>query len=247
MKVIGIIPARYASTRFPGKPLAEIHGKSMIERVYRQAEASTSLSEVWVATDDDRIATHVTAFGGKVVSTLPSHESGTERCHEAWSKIGSEAGAVINIQGDEPYIAPEQIDQLAALIVREDAQIATLIKRISDTEDLLDPNKVKVVVDAANKALYFSRSAIPFMRDQPVTVWLKNHDYYKHLGIYAYRTEVLHELVHLESSALEKAEKLEQLRWLERGKSIHCGITKFESPSIDTPDDLERVLASRES
>lgn len=244
MRIIGIIPARYASTRFPGKPLVDILGKSMIRRVYEQASACASISDVWVATDDERIADHVHSFGGNCVITLPSHDSGTSRCHEALGKIDASAEAVINIQGDEPFIAPEQIEQLANLISKEQVEIATLVKRIEDPALLLDPNKVKVVMDAQMRALYFSRSPIPFMRDGKINEWIEKHDYYKHLGLYAYRSETLRELVHLEEGVLEHTERLEQLRWLERGKSIHCGITKFESPAVDTPDDLARIIES---
>jgi 3-deoxy-manno-octulosonate cytidylyltransferase (CMP-KDO synthetase) len=238
MRIAGIIPARYGSTRFPGKPLAMIHGVSMIERVYQQAVQAQYLTEVVVATDDARIFDHVKGFGGMVVMTLPDHASGTERCHEAASKLAFQPDAVVNIQGDEPYIKPAQIDEVCALIARDEVQIATLVKRIEDVDALLNPNKVKAVLDAQNKALYFSRSPIPFLRDLPVTAWLGKHDFYKHIGLYAYKTDVLRELVHFESSALERAESLEQLRWIERGRSIYCGITRYESPSVDAPEDI---------
>lgn len=241
MRIAGIIPARYAATRFPGKPLVMIHGVSMIERVYRQAVQAQQLSEVVVATDDERIYDHVKGFGGMVVMTLPDHASGTERCHEAASKLEVQPQAVVNIQGDEPYIRPSQIDELCTIIAREEVQIATLVKRIEDVDTLLNPNKVKAVLDAQNKALYFSRSPIPYLRGLPVTEWLTKHDFYKHIGLYAYKTDVLRELVHFESSALERAESLEQLRWIERGRTIHCGITRYESPSIDAPEDLEAL------
>ena len=244
MRIIGIIPARYASTRFPGKPLADILGKSMIQRVYEQALSCSSINEVWVATDDERIAVHVNEFGGKSIMTLPSHDSGTERCHEAFEKIDASAEAVINIQGDEPFVSPDQLDQLAQLIAKEEVEIATLVKRIEDPEVLLDPNKVKVGMGSQMQALYFSRSPIPYMRESKIQDWVNSHDYYKHLGLYAYRTEVLREIVHLEEGVLEQSEKLEQLRWLERGKSIYCGITKYESPAVDTPDDLAKIIAS---
>jgi 3-deoxy-manno-octulosonate cytidylyltransferase (CMP-KDO synthetase) len=241
MRIIGIIPARYASTRFPGKPLVDIDGKSMIHRVYDRASACEALDEVWVATDDDRIAEKVEDFGGKSVMTLPSHESGTERCLEALQKIGGDVDAVINIQGDEPFIAPEQIASLAELIRRDEVEIATLVKRIEATDELLNPNKVKVVLGASNQALYFSRSPIPYYRDGDIKEWIDAHDFYRHLGLYAYRASTLHEIVHYEAGVLERAEKLEQLRWLERGKKIHCGITKHESPAIDTPEDLKAL------
>lgn len=239
MKIIGIIPARYASTRFPGKPLVDIGGKSMIRRVYDRACLAASLSEVWVATDDERIFDHVQGFGGQVMMTLPSHATGTERCQEAVERLGGDAEAVVNIQGDEPFIHPEQVEALCALLLRQEVSIATLVKRIEDTATLLNPAKVKVVLDAANRALYFSRSAVPYFRDALATEWVSHHDYYKHVGIYGYKTNVLRELVHLETGALEQAESLEQLRWLERGRSIYCAITRYESPAVDTPEDLE--------
>lgn len=242
MRISGIIPARYNSSRFPGKPLVDINGKSMIQHVYERASACAALQDVVVATDDDRIYNHVQAFGGQVIMTLPNHESGTERCHEAAEKLDSKADAVINIQGDEPFIASEQIEQLAALIQKDETEIATLVKKIDHPDDLLNPNKVKVVMDANNHALYFSRSPIPHMRETMITEWLSKHDYYKHLGLYAYRTDVLREITHFEAGILEQVEKLEQLRWLEKGKSILCGITKKESLAIDTPEDLERLM-----
>ncbi len=241
MDIVGIIPARYGSSRFPGKPLAEINGKSMIRRVYEQAIRASELKEVWVATDDERIFDHVTAFGGKVKMTLDTHESGTDRCHEAASTLGHRPDAVVNIQGDEPYIKPEQISELCQLISRDEVQIATLVKRIETADVLLNPNKVKVVLDASNRALYFSRSAIPYFRGVQATEWMTHHDYYKHIGLYGYRIDTLRELVHMEISALEQAESLEQLRWLERGKTIHCAITRYESPAVDTPEDLEAL------
>lgn len=241
MHIVGIIPARYQSSRFPGKPLVDIDGKSMIQHVYERASECSSLREVVVATDDDRIFNHVQGFGGKVIMTLPDHESGTERCHEAAEKMDITPDAVINIQGDEPFVASEQIDQLAQLIQKEGTEIATLVKRIDQTDDLLNPNKVKVVMNANNLAMYFSRSPIPHMREMKITEWIAKHDFYKHLGLYAYRTDVLREITHYESGILEQVEKLEQLRWLERGKSILCGITKQESFAIDTPEDLERL------
>lgn len=240
MHITGIIPARFASTRFPGKPLATIHGKPMIQRVYERALQASELSEVWVATDDERIAEAVRGFGGKVVLTLPHHETGTERCHEALVKIG-QSDAVINIQGDEPYIAPEQINEVARLIQKEGVDIATAVKRIDDPGVLLDPNKVKVVMGKHNKALYFSRSAIPFLRGVSVTDWLEKHDFYKHIGIYAYKPEALHSIVHLQPGSLELAESLEQLRWLENGISIFCAISSHESLSVDTPADIEEI------
>lgn len=241
MQILGIIPARFGSSRFPGKPLELILGKSMIQRVYEQVQQASLVSDVYVATDDERIEAHVHSFGGKVVMTLPSHTSGTERCHEATERIEGSYDAVINIQGDEPFIVPSQIDELVNVLMKPEVSIATLVKRIDDEEVLLNPNKVKVVLDRNNKALYFSRSPIPFLRDGKITDWLEKHDYYKHIGIYGYKTQVLRDIVHLEHSALERAESLEQLRWLESGIGIHCGITKHESPSVDTPEDLKEI------
>lgn len=243
MRLVGIIPARFGSTRFPGKPLVDIFGKSMVRRVYERASQAPELDELWVATDDERIYDHVKAFGGKVMMTLSTHTSGTERCHEASELLSREADAIVNIQGDEPFIHPEQISELCALISRPEVGIATLVKRIEDPAALLNPNKVKVVIDSGNKALYFSRSAIPYFRDHSVTQWMEQHDFYKHIGLYAYKVEVLREIVHMEPSSLERAEALEQLRWLERGKSIHCAITRHESVAVDTPDDIDRLSA----
>ncbi|MDP4828063.1 MAG: 3-deoxy-manno-octulosonate cytidylyltransferase [Flavobacteriales bacterium] len=240
MRILGIIPARFASTRFPGKPLAMIHGKAMIQRVYEQALKAEELAEVWVATDDDRIAEFVAGFGGNVVTTLPDHITGTERCHEALQKIGL-ADAVVNIQGDEPYIAPAQINEVARLLQKAHVEIATVVKRIEDAALLLDPNKVKVVMGKNNRALYFSRSAIPFYRGESLNDWVLKHDFYKHIGLYGYKADALRQIVHFEPTALEIAESLEQLRWLENGKEIHCVISSYESMSVDTLSDLEEI------
>lgn len=247
MRIVGIIPARFASSRYPGKPLIDILGKTMIQRVYEQALACPELSAVYVATDDERIYDHVASFGGKVVMTLPTHESGTERCHEAVQKMEESFDAVINIQGDEPYIEVQQLEQLIELIRKPECDIATLVKRIDKAEELLNPNKVKVVMDTRNRALYFSRSTIPHLRDLHISKWLTSHDFYKHLGLYAYKTEVLREIIHLEHGVLEQSEKLEQLRWLAHGKTIHCGITKLEAFAIDTPQDLQALLETKAS
>jgi 3-deoxy-manno-octulosonate cytidylyltransferase (CMP-KDO synthetase) len=241
MQIIGIIPARYDSSRFPGKPLELILGKSMIQRVYEQASQAEFLSKVYVATDDNRIRAHVLSFGGNCVMTMPTHTTGTERCHEAIENLSETPDAVINIQGDEPFINPQQIDELIQVLKRPEVQIATLVKRIEDEEVLLNSNKVKVVLDRNNKALYFSRSPIPFYRDSVITEWLAKHDFYKHIGLYGYKSQTLREIVHLEQSALERAESLEQLRWIESGINVHCGITRHESPSVDTPSDLEEI------
>jgi 3-deoxy-manno-octulosonate cytidylyltransferase (CMP-KDO synthetase) len=247
MKIIGIIPARYASTRFPGKPLAQIQGKSMVQRVYEQAKSARKLEDVWVATDDLRIEEHVLSFGGKVVMTMREHPSGTDRCFEALQKSGIPADAVINIQGDEPFIQPAQIDALADLITKPEVNIATLVKRITDPSLLLDVNKVKVVLDKNNKALYFSRSPIPYFTGVPNELILSKGAFYKHVGIYAYTVETLRTITHLEKSFLEQTESLEQLRWLENGVSIYTALTSFESPAIDTPDDLEKMLKELEA
>jgi len=241
MRIFGVIPARYGSSRFPGKPLAMIHGKSMIQRVYEQAQKAEELSGLVVATDDERIAQAVKDFGGEVVMTQNTHQSGTDRCQEAVVKLGKSVGAVVNIQGDEPFIQAEQINQVAALL-KQGAPIATLVKPISSTSTLLDPNKVKAILNKNNQAIYFSRSPIPFFKNKTAEHWLSEHQYYKHLGIYGYRSDILHEISHLEQSSLEIAESLEQLRWIENGYAIHVGITRFESPSIDTPEDLAKVL-----
>lgn len=233
---IGIIPSRYASTRFPGKPLVMIDGKSMIERVYRQALLSALLSKVIVATDDERIFKHVKSFGGEVIMTSATHQSGTDRCAEVIAGLHESFDVAINIQGDEPYIQPEQIDLLCACFKNEETQIATLVKAINHIEDIENPNVVKAVLSNSNKALYFSRLAIPYNRNQSATI-----SYYKHIGIYAYRTTVLSLLSKLPVSLLESAESLEQLRWLENGFSIQTAITQYETIAIDTPADLEKL------
>jgi len=246
MKFVGIIPARYASTRFPGKPLAIIDGKSMIQRVYEQSCKANVLSEVWVATDDHRIEDHVKCFGGKVMLTSASHNSGTERCNEVISQLQETsshlADVAINIQGDEPFIRPEQIEKVASCFLKPEVEIATLIKRISDKATLFNTNVVKVITANDKKALYFSRQPIPFLRGMPENDWLEHHAYFKHIGIYAYRTEILRKITRLATSSLELAESLEQLRWLENGYSIYTEETDFESFSIDTPDDLLKLI-----
>ena len=242
MNIIGIIPARYASTRFPGKPLAIINGKSMIQRVYEQASLSKTISKIIVATDDVRIASHVKNFGGNVCLTSENHNSGTERCFEVVETMkNSDFDVVINIQGDEPYINPTQIDLLASCFVKKEIGIATLIKKIHQNEELLSPNVVKVVTDIHKKAIYFSRLPIPYLRGIIQDEWLIKADYYKHIGIYAYRKDVLKNIVALPISNLEKAESLEQLRWIENGFSIFAEITDFESIAVDTPEDLNKL------
>jgi 3-deoxy-manno-octulosonate cytidylyltransferase (CMP-KDO synthetase) len=240
-KVIGIIPARYASTRFPGKPLAMILGKSMIERVYEQAQKALMLSEVIVATEDERIMDEVNRFGGKVVMTSKNHSNGTERCAEVVHKLLHHVDAVINIQGDEPLIAPTQIDALAEMLQDENTQIATLKKRIKDESLLDNPNIIKVV-SSGNRAIYFSRSVIPFNRNFQKQEWLNHTEYFKHIGIYGYQKSVLERIVKLTPSPLELTEQLEQLRWLENGYEIRIGETDAESFSVDAPGDLERII-----
>jgi len=241
--IAGVIPARYASSRFPGKPLALIGNKTMIQRVYEQA--CKSLDLLYVATDDKRIYDAVLSFGGLAVMTSPDHQSGTDRCAEAVTKISIESGITIdiavNIQGDEPFIRPEQIDQLISCFYDKSVEIATLIRRAEPNEDIFNPNQPKVIVDSNRNALYFSRAAIPFIRDSEMNQWSVKHAYYKHIGLYAYRTEVLSKIILLARSPLEIAESLEQNRWLENGFRIRTAITKWESFGIDTPEDLEKA------
>jgi 3-deoxy-manno-octulosonate cytidylyltransferase (CMP-KDO synthetase) len=239
MKVIGIIPARYASTRFPGKPLIDINGKTMIQRVYEQA-SKAGLERLVVATDDEQIYSHVKGFGGDVIVTSTTHTNGTERCNEVLIKIDEAYDVAINIQGDEPYVQPEQIKNVASLFEDANVQIGTLVKKIEKGEDLENPNSIKkVVLNEDLYAIYFSRSPIPYLQGKPMAEWLDYHVYYKHIGIYGYRTSVLSEIVALPPSLLEKAESLEQLRWLENGYRIKAALTDFESPSVDVPEDLE--------
>lgn len=240
MSVVGIIPARYASTRFPGKPLALIKGKSMIQRVCEQAWKS-ALDAVVVATDDVRIADAVMGFGGQYVLTDPNHRNGTDRCREALSLLEKPYDAVVNIQGDEPFIDPAQINQVIELISRDDVVLASLAKRIEDEDELFSPNTVKVVMDAESNALYFSRHPIPFMRNLDRDEWLKKGVFHKHIGIYAYKAETLFQIADMQPTALELAESLEQLRWLENGLRIRMGVTQVENVSIDTPSDLQRA------
>lgn len=242
MKFIGIIPARYASTRFPAKPLALLGGKTVIQRVYEQVAGI--LDEAYVATDDERIEAAVKAFGGKVVMTSVNHKSGTDRCYEAFTKVGEEFDVIVNIQGDEPFIQPSQLEAIKACFDDDKTQIATLVKPFTPTDGfdaLENVNSPKVVVDKQMNALYFSRSIIPYQRNADKCVWLQGHTYYKHIGLYAYRAEVLKEITSLPQSSLEKAESLEQLRWLENGYTIKVGITDVETIGIDTPEDLERA------
>lgn len=248
MKFLGIIPARYASTRFPAKPLAVLGGKTVIQRVYEQVAGI--LDDAYVATDDERIENTVKAFGGKVVMTSVRHKSGTDRCYEAYTRIGGNYDVIVNIQGDEPFIQASQLQAIKACFDPPSTQIATLVKPFTadnDFEALENVNSPKVVLDRNMKALYFSRSIIPYQRNADKKDWLKNHVYYKHIGLYAYRAEVLKEITSLPQSSLELAESLEQLRWLENGYSIKAGITEVETIGIDTPQDLERAERFLES
>ncbi|MFN8240633.1 MAG: 3-deoxy-manno-octulosonate cytidylyltransferase [Bacteroidales bacterium] len=241
--ITAIIPARFASTRFPGKPLELIGGKQMIHRVYEQA--SKAVSSVWVATDDERIKQAVEKFGGRVVMTSAEHRSGTDRCAEAASKIETETNStidiVINIQGDEPFIKPGQISLLVSCFNETGVKIATLVREVRKDEDLFNINHPKVVIASNGDALYFSRATIPFQRGIEKEHWLEHHRYFKHLGIYGYRKDVLFELTKLGPGQLENAESLEQNRWLENGYRIRTAVTEWESIGIDTPDDLEKA------
>ncbi len=242
MKYIGIIPARYASTRFPGKPLAMLGGKTVIQRVYEQV--SGILDEAVVATDDERILNAVEQFGGKAIMTSMAHRSGTDRCWEAYCKFGEQFDVVVNIQGDEPFIQALQLRSICECFNDDSTQIATLVKPFAsddNIEALFNPNSPKVVVDKEMHALYFSRSVIPYLRGIDQSEWLKHHTYYKHIGLYAYRTEVLKQITSLPQGVLEKAESLEQLRWLENGYTIKVGTTDIETIGIDTPEDLQRA------
>ena len=243
MKFTGIIPARYASTRFPGKPLVDMKGKTMIQRVYEQV--SIVLDSVYVATDDSRIYETVEAFGGRAIMTSEKHRSGTDRCEEAYYKTGEKSDVIINIQGDEPFIKPCQIEEIMKCFDSEDTQIATLVTAFDSTDGwdvLMNPNSPKVVLNDKSEALYFSRSIIPYLRNIPRQEWLLNHVFYKHIGMYAYRVDVLKEITKLPQSTLELAESLEQLRWLQNGYKIKVGITTQETIGIDTPDDLRKAL-----
>lgn len=240
--IAGIIPARYASSRFPGKPLADIGGKSMIQRVYEQVSNSKSLHTVVVATDDDRIRSHVEAFGGKVIMTGAHHPSGTDRCYDALQQLGSGYRYVINIQGDEPFIDPAQIDELAAVLADGTTEIATQMIPVASHEELFDRGEVKIVLNTQMEALYFSRMVIPFIKGIDEKEWHLHHPYFRHVGMYAYRADILEKLTALSVSALEKAESLEQLRWLENGYKIKCVPTTYDSHCVDSPEDIEKVV-----
>ncbi len=242
MKVVAIIPARYASTRFEGKPLVQLDGVSVIERVYHRV--SSVVDTVAVATDDERIMSAVESFGGHAIMTSNLHKSGTDRCWEAYTKLGEEADVVVNVQGDEPFIDPSQITSLIECFDSEDVDIATLVKPFEATDgiDMLEnPNSPKVVIDNSMRAIYFSRSVIPYLRGVAKEEWLQKHTYYKHIGMYAFRTAALSKVTTLPQSSLELSESLEQLRWIENGYKIGVGVTNIETIGIDTPEDLARA------
>ncbi|MCD4772654.1 MAG: 3-deoxy-manno-octulosonate cytidylyltransferase [Bacteroidales bacterium] len=247
MNILGIIPARYASTRFPGKPLAMIGKRSMIQRVYEQVKKADVLLDVIVATDDKRIENHVKDFGGKVMMTSADHENGTDRCNEVVKNIQEKNpekkwDVVVNIQGDEPFIDPSQIKIVTSCFSNKNAQIATLAKIISTKEELFNTNIVKIIIGKNNKAIFFSRQAIPFIRNSGKDNWLIKHEFYKHIGIYAYRTDVLSKITQLKKSSLEIAESLEQLRWLDNAYEIDVRLTNIESVGVDSPDDLKNII-----
>lgn len=244
MKFVGIIPARYASSRFPGKPLVDIAGKTMIQRVYEQV--SDVLDSVYVATDDERIYQAVEAFGGRVIMTSDQHRSGTDRCAEAVQKLPEQdVDVIINIQGDEPFVDASQLQALMTCFDSADTQIATLVKPFSPQDSyeiLANPNSPKVLLNLQGEAMSFSRSVLPYLRNVPQEDYLQHHTFYKHIGIYAYRKDILAELAALEPTPLEKAESLEQLRWLENGYRIRTAITMVENVAVDTPEDVALCL-----
>jgi 3-deoxy-manno-octulosonate cytidylyltransferase (CMP-KDO synthetase) len=246
MKILGIIPARFQSTRFPGKVLVDIKGKSMVQRVYEQASKSTYLNKVIIATESEEVRKHVESFGSEAVLTGNNHASGTDRCFEALTLQKEDYDYVINIQGDEPFISPIQIDEIAALLDGS-VELATLIKKITTSSELFNYGEVKTVFNTDMEALYFSRQPIPYCRNKGEMEWLSQQDYYKHIGIYAYRADMLERVSKLPVSTLEKAESLEQLRWIENGLKIKLAYTEHESVCIDTKEDLDKVLANFKS
>ena len=239
MKFIGIIPARYASTRFPGKPLAMLDGKPVIQRVYEQVVSV--LGEAYVATDDERIFKAVESFGGRAVMTRSDHKSGTDRIEEAAQKLQTDADVIINVQGDEPFIQKSQLETVKHLFDDPQTQIATLGKPFESMEAVENPNSPKIVCDVNGYAMYFSRSVIPYVRGKEQSEWLQHFPFLKHIGLYAYRRNVLAEITKLPQSSLELAESLEQLRWLQNGYRIKVGLTDVETVGIDTPEDLDRA------
>jgi 3-deoxy-manno-octulosonate cytidylyltransferase (CMP-KDO synthetase) len=242
IKATGIIPARYASTRFPGKPLIDLAGKSMLQRVYEQCKLSKSLSRIIIATDDERIYKHAESFGAEVCMTDEKHPSGTDRCAEVALKMNIDTDVIINIQGDEPLINPSQIDLLANCFADSKTQIATLIKVIDSEDVLFNTNTPKVVLDSENFAIYFSRECIPHIRNKEKSEWLSANTFYQHIGIYAYQKNVLQEITKLKTSSLETAESLEQLRWIEHQYKIKTAITNEDTFAIDSPEDVDKVL-----
>jgi 3-deoxy-manno-octulosonate cytidylyltransferase (CMP-KDO synthetase) len=245
MQFIGIIPARFSSTRFPGKPLALINGKTMIQRVYEQVTKTDVLTDVFVATDDKRIEEHIKNFGGKVVMTSSDHRSGTDRCFEAAYHVKydlniKENDVIVNIQGDEPYINPLQIKQVVDCFKNKEVKIATLIKKIDNKDDLFNPNVVKCIISDNNRAIYFSRQTIPYLRNKSPEDWIKIQPYYKHIGIYAYSYNMLETIIKLKQTSLEIAESLEQLRWIQNDIPVYIEFTNFESIAVDTPEDIDK-------
>ncbi len=241
MSILAIIPARYGSTRFPGKPLIEINGKSMLQRVYEQTQKANLLSDVIIATDDQRIAEHAKTFNANVVMTSLQHLSGTDRCFEAYQLNGKKFDYVINVQGDEPFLDPEQINSLAS-VCANGIEIATQMTKCTNYNVLFDTGEVKIVLNSKNEALYFSRSVIPHIKNKNENEWHLNFDYYRHVGMYAYRVDILNQITKLNPSSLESAESLEQLRWLQNGYKIKCVETNFDSHCVDTPEDIEKVI-----
>ncbi|MCH2232788.1 MAG: 3-deoxy-manno-octulosonate cytidylyltransferase [Crocinitomicaceae bacterium] len=241
MKVLGIIPARYESSRFPGKPLIDLKGKTMIRRVYERASECSLISKVIVATDDQRIFDEVKSFGGEVMMTADTHRNGTERCGEVVNVL-KEFEVVINIQGDEPLIHPKQLERIISVFDQNEVKIATIARKIDNIEAIRNPNRVKVAMDKNQDALYFSRSPIPHVAQKPHEDWLASTLFYKHIGLYAWRRETLNELLKLSPTELEKSESLEQLRWLENGYKIRCIISDLDTPNIDVPEDVKKVL-----
>ncbi len=241
MKILGVIPSRFASSRFPGKPLIDLAGKSMIQRVYEGAKKCELFTELVVATDDERIFRHVEQFGGKAIMTSESHQSGTDRCGEVIQKY-ADFDVVVNIQGDEPLVEAEQLRQLIRAFENEETEIATLGILVQNQQELFNPNRIKVVLNAHNQAIYFSRNPIPYGAQMLQEFWMKNYPYVRHIGLYAYKTEVLSALVQLKPTALEKQESLEQLRWMYYGYSIQVVMTEIETPNIDSPEDVAAIL-----